>query len=118
MSTYSEATKAMVLAQLAMGGTVNGVSHELGIPRTTVRRWRTEAGDLIRPSVDPKKDSALGSLLADYLAGGLDSLTAQTKAFADSTWLRQQSARDLALLHGISFDKVFRVLAAVEPESA
>jgi transposase-like protein len=107
--------KALALAQLATGGTVNGVSKELGIPRTTLRAWRDQAGDAIRPVADPKKRSELGDLLASYLESGLTMLEAQTRAFSDPAWLREQSAGDLALLHGITAGKVFRVLAALEP---
>jgi hypothetical protein len=51
--------KAQAMALLILGNTPRYVAAQLGIPRTTVRRWQPEAHALIR------------ELVGDQLAGAL-----------------------------------------------
>lgn len=51
-------------------------------------------------------------LLAIYVSYSLQALTAQVQLFADPHWLRQQTAKDLSLLHETIVDHVTRILSA------
>lgn len=42
--------------------------------------------------------------------------TLPAKAASDPEYLRKQSAKDLAMLHGVMFDKSFRILESVETQ--
>lgn len=44
----------------------------------------------------------------------LESITVQAEALSDPEYLMKQSARDLAMLHGVMFDKALRLLGAVD----
>jgi transposase-like protein len=55
-------TKAQAMALLMLGNTPRYVSAQLGVPRTTVRRWRVEARAWAR------------ELFGDALAGALAAI--------------------------------------------
>lgn len=57
---HSPHTKARAMAALLLGDTPRHVAKEMGIPLTTVRRWRPEACALLRevlPDFDPLADA-------------------------------------------------------------
>lgn len=102
---YGPDVRARAIAALMLGASAHAVARELGVPRTTVRRWKTA----------PKKErAAVGERVATYLHEGLESLTEQAERFRDPAWLRQQSAADLAILHGQLADRLFRVVAGLD----
>jgi hypothetical protein len=49
-----------------------------------------------------------------YLNEALETLAAQQIFFRNPEWLAKQPASDLAVLHGVSADKVIRILEAAE----
>ncbi len=117
---HSDETKAAVLAALLTGQSVSAVAREYHIGKTTVLAWRQAAG--LGPGstpVGPQKREEIGDLLYAYLRGTLITLAFQQRHFRDLTWLGSQSAGELAVLHGVSMDKVIRLLEALqlsEPE--
>lgn len=108
---YDEATKAAVMAALLTGQSIGQVAKQYKIPEGTVKYWKMQS----RPNqlVDPQKKDFVGSLLFDYLVASLRSLRIQAEHFGDTDWLAKQSASDLAVLHGVSTDKVIRLLEAL-----
>lgn len=107
MTKYSDETRAAVLASLLAGQSIGQVSREYNIPKGTVSAWKSRRG---RESATQKRE--IGELLLIYLRTNLEALTAQAEAFKDSTWLRGQSASDVAVLHGVMTDKAIRLLEA------
>lgn len=104
--------KAAAIADLLTGDGVCEVAARYGLDKSVVSRWKAKipAGELQR--VATKKDADLDDTLFDCVKGSLESLAAQAKAAGDSDYLRKQSAKDLAMLHGVMFDKTFRLLEA------
>jgi transposase-like protein len=110
---YPINTKAAALAALATGESLHSVARRFGISRPTLRRWRGSV-PLVARAV-PQKKEQIGAQLCGFLEESIETLTTQARAVRDDAWLRRQSAADLAVLHGVMFDKTARLLAAFEP---
>lgn len=111
MSKYSEETKAAVMASLLSGQSVTAVAKEYDIPRGTIAGWSAQANSELA-NVSNEKKAEIGDLLIEYLRANLAALKAQAVVFSDSVWLKQQSASDAAVLHGVMTDKAVRLLEA------
>jgi len=109
---YSDEIKAQVMASLLAGQSIGAVASEYKVPTGTVKSWKRQ-GKQFRP-VDPQKKDEIGDLLLAYLRTMLRTLTIQAEHFGDKTWLNRQDASQLAVLHGVSTDKVIRLLEALE----
>jgi len=100
--------RAAAMAALLSGQGVNAVAEEYRLPVSTVSDWkrlaRSEAG----------RSDDIGELLLDYLRENLTTLRAQTIAFRDPEWLREQAASEAGVLHGILTDKAIRLLEALQ----
>lgn len=107
---HDDTLKAQVMAALLTGQAPSYVAREYGVAEGTVHEWARQVR-----GVQTKKDVDLGALLNDYLRASLEALTAQAELFRDPEWVKKQSADDIAILHGVLADKVFRILAALEP---
>ena len=101
-------TRAACMASLLQGQAVSAVAAHYSLPTSTVSRWKAEARKEAGRSDD------MGELLLDYLTEALTTLRAQQEVFRDPTWLRSQDAGELAVLHGVTVDKVVRLLEALE----
>jgi len=112
---HSEETHAAVLAALLEGQGVMHVAQAFKLNHKTVCEWRDAAGITSTP-VERQKRVALSDLAADYLIETLTTLAVQQRHFRDTGWLEQQNAADLATLHGVSADKAFRLLAALQAD--
>ena len=106
--TYSDETKAAVLAALMQGQSINSVAREYDIPKGTISNWKNNP-----PSVDTDTKRDIGELLLDYLRANLKALTAQAELFQDPVWLKRNSASDVAVLHGVMTDKAVRLIEAM-----
>lgn len=106
---YSPQVRAEALALLATGDSVHGVARQLGIPRTTVKRWRDQLHN------DGPQKKTIGEQVYGFVEESIDTLRAQARFTRDPEWLLQQSAADLAMLHGVMFDKAWRLLGALQP---
>lgn len=108
---HSAETKAAVMAALLVGQSISQVAKAYSIPRGTVGRWSAEL-EIERN----RKKAEIGELLVEYLKEGLTTLREQVKVFRDETWLKEQSASELAVLHGVIADKQIRLLEALADE--
>jgi transposase len=109
-----ENTKAAVMAALLAGQGVDEVSHQFKLPQSTVSTWKKEIDQARFDELRLKKAERLAELLGEYLEETLTTLTAQTIFFRNATWLKKQSASELAVLHGVQTDKALRLLEAIE----
>lgn len=98
------------MAALLSGQSLNSVAAEYEIPKGTIKYWRGQAA--ASSKVDPQKKSEIGDLILAYLRANLTALEAQALVFADKTWLRDQPASELAVLHGVMTDKAIRLMEA------
>lgn len=118
-TNYGEDVKAAVLAALLAGQSVSEVSREYNIPEGTIKSWRTRknVSQMQRDAFEDASDATLkkdiGELLLGYLQTNLETLRAQARVFGDEEWLKQQSAGELAVLHGVMTDKAVRLLEAM-----
>ncbi len=116
---HSDETRAAVLAALLAGQSVSAVAAQYKMARETVRKWRRAAGmDGAQAGtvISQQKKADIGDLVASYLRELLQTLAVQQQHFRDKAWLGQQGAADLAVLHGVSADKAFRILEAIRPD--
>lgn len=116
MTEYSDQIKAQALAALLAGQSFSEVARQMGVPIGTLKSWKQRNADALDAAVAVDATSAtakkerIGALLLDYAIATLETLKAQQKVFADEAWLREQSAGEVAVLHGVAFDKVVRLL--------
>ena len=111
--TYSDETKAAVKAALLEGQGVSRVAKDYKIPEGTVKAWKSRLKKEGVAEVAPQKKKEIGDLLIEYLHENLETLRSQSEHFRDKDWLKDQSADDLAVLHGVMCDKAVRLLEAI-----
>lgn len=99
--------RAAAMSALLAGESTVAVAREFDVPATTVSRWRKQAREEAGLSDD------ISELLTEYLAENLRTLSVQTVVFSDPEWLGQQTAADVAILHGVLADKSYRLLEAL-----
>lgn len=111
--SYTDDTKAAVMAALLAGQSIREVAKEYNIPRSTVGRWNTKLNEAGVPSVPDTKKAEIGDLLVRYLKETLQTLIQQSKFARTVKWLEKQPASELAVLHGVQTDKAIRLLEAL-----
>lgn len=119
MTAYDDQLKAQCLAALLAGQSFSQVAATFGVPIGTLKSWKSRTlGSESVATVASDKKERIGDLLLDYLTEGLTTLREQAKVFRDTDWLKQQSAAELAVLHGVIADKQIRLLEALaEPDA-
>ena len=113
--SYSEETKAAVMAALLVGQSISSIANDYNIPEGTVKNWSVKVkqnGGVVE-SVQPQKREQLGELIVNYIEALLITLYEQQKVFRDEKWLKEQSASEVAVLHGVLADKGIRLLEAL-----
>lgn len=113
---YSNEQKAAVMAALLAGQSISSVAKEYQIPKSTVANWSADSNKTIQGTVPNPKKEIIGELVLDYLEKSLRALIAQAEVFAEKDYLRKQDASELAVLHGVGVDKVFRIAEALAPK--
>lgn len=115
---YSDQIKAQALAALLAGQAPATVAATFGIPIGTLKSWKSRQlnGESVA-TVATEKRKRIGALLLEYLETTVATLKAQQELFRDVDWLKQQSASEAAVLHGVSFDKAFRLLEALADDT-
>lgn len=109
--SYPDETKAAVMAALLTGQSVSSVAKEYNIPKRTVSGWKRVAHGVVSEAT--QKRELFANLLFDYVETNLKTLKTQSaKVFTNETWLKNQSASELAVLHGVVADKTIRILEA------
>ena len=108
MKHHDPETKAAAMAALLAGQGVTEVAEAYRLPTSTVSRWKATA------RLEAGHSDDMGALLLEYLTENLRTLRAQAVAFRDPTWLREQSASEAGVMHGILCDKSIRLLEALE----
>lgn len=111
---YSDETRGAVMAALLAGQSITSVSKEYNIPKGTVSGWKHRADGVAQSATQKREvDPEIGDLLLDYIRASLRTLKTQVEHFGDKTWLANQDADQLAVLHGVQTDKVIRLLEAL-----
>ena len=110
---YPPEVKQAVIAALLTGQAVGEVAKQYGLSEATVSRLRSSLGERLK-DIEIQKQESIGELLMGYIRESVITLTAQAKFFRNESWLRKQSASDIAILHGVACDKQIRLLEAIE----
>lgn len=119
MTEYSDHIKAQALAALLAGQAPAQVAATFGIPIGTLKSWksRQKNGESVAVVATEKRER-IGQLLLEYLEMTLETLKAQQVVFRDVEWLKKQSASEVAVLHGVAFDKAVRLLEGLADDGA
>jgi len=110
--------KAQVIAALLLGAGVMEVARTMGLPHSTVSRYRSEIPPEKLDELGRKKGEHLDELVFDYLKTNLKALQVQAELASDVNYLQKQPAGELATLHGVMADKTVRLLEAVSRANA
>lgn len=102
-------TKAKALARMMAGESPAKIARELGIDRATAGRW-LKNGPKIHSQIQEVHD--YGQKLGQYLDELLETGIVQQRFFRNESWLREQPAGELAILHGVIIDKGLRLFEA------
>jgi hypothetical protein len=101
--------KAEVMAALLEGKTQHDCELLYGVPQQTISRWaRGEDGFHVL------RQANIHDKVFKYLATNLETLAIQSEFTRNPEWLQKQDAASLGTLMGITADKCFRLLAAME----
>lgn len=116
---YSAEVKAAVMAALLAGQGVPELAAQYNIPQETLRSWKSrQANGESVATVATEKKRDIGDMLVRLLEAEIGALTAQTAAISDAAWVSRQPAAELAVLRGVSYDKVIRMLEALSRADA
>lgn len=108
--TYSDETKAAVMAALLEGQSVNSVAKQYNIPKGTVSGWKHQTQGVALSSTQKKEE--LGNLLMDLVIIKAKLLIQIAQTTMDKKWILKQNSADLAVYAGVESDKLFRMLEA------
>lgn len=92
--------KARAIAALIVGESPASVADRLRLPRESVRNWKLALSAEKLAEVSRDSAGRFNEVVCDNVEATLRSLSAQAVAISDPEYLRQQSARDIAALHG------------------
>ena len=109
-ASYSDEVKAQAMAALLAGQSINAVSRQYNIPKGTIGSWKDRDIDNVAKNATQKE--SLDNLLFSYVEESIKTLKAQVIIFRDESWIKRQSASELAILHGVITDKAIRLLEA------
>jgi hypothetical protein len=117
---YTPEVKAAVMAALMEGQSIREASRTTGVPKTTVQHWNEELRGMVGrvPTVPSTKKGQINELLVDLLIAKLESLIALSEHSGDKKWLQSQDASAVAMLLGVSDDKVMRMLEKFEGDKS
>lgn len=108
--------KAQALAALLAGQSFSQVAAAFGVPIGTLKSWKQRSGMTPVAADASAKRERIGALLLEYLEVNLETLKAQQLVFRNEEWLLKQSASEVAVLHGVAFDKAIRLLEGLADE--
>lgn len=115
---YSPEVKAAVMAALMEGQSLRQIEREYGVSKSTAAAWgkEFEALNLSVQNVPDTKKEQIHGLLIDLVIAKIESLIAISKHATDKEWLMKQDASALAMMLGVSDDKLIRMLEKFESD--
>jgi len=106
--------KAVVIAALLAGQGVNQVAEAYNVPKSSVSRLKQLIPKEQLEQVGTQKGEKIADLIAANLEGSFGAIQNILRQTENADWLNKQPASDLATFLGVTSDKVFRVLEAIE----
>ena len=114
----SDQTRAAIIASLLEGQAVTKVADDYKVDKATVSRLKKVLPAEALQQIATKKENEFAALISANLKGSFEAIQNILNQTKDADWLRKQSAAELATLLGVTSDKVFRVLEAIENAQA
>jgi transposase-like protein len=113
MQAHDGELKAQCIALLLQGQVPSAIEKTTGVSKWTIYKWKRE-GDVSQALKDMQEErrAEIEGLMFEYVTTGLRSLRKQAEVMGEDDWIRKQNAEGLAIVHGVAFDKVVRVLEA------
>jgi|ERR1041384_3740112 hypothetical protein len=120
-------TRALIIARLLTGVMPAIISSETGVSEATISRLKRKIPDEVllrfeterqsleaeRAELERKKNS-IPNLIEQHLVASLIAAAKIMQQVHDPEWIAKQSAAELAVLYGVTSDKAFRILEAIE----
>lgn len=113
---YPEELKAVAMAALLSGQSINVVAEKYNIPRGTISAWATRERNAMRGNdslITEDQQERIGALIIDNVEAMLETTKEMMDVFKEKAWLRKQSASEVAVLFGVIADKTYRLLEAL-----
>lgn len=110
----SDERRAEVLAALLEGQAVTKVAETYKLPHGTVSRLKKAIPADKLNEIERKKGENIAELISANLENSFKAIENVLNQTNDVEWLRKQPAAELATFLGVTSDKVFRVLEAIE----
>lgn len=107
---YNQKVKGEVIAALLAGQGVSEVAKTYDIDKATVSRWKTSLPQQELQQIATEKKERLVDLIQSHLVASLKGATKCAEQANDDTWLREQSAENLAVFYGVLSDKSIRLV--------
>ncbi len=110
----SDEIRTAVMSALLNGHAVTKVADDFKIPHSTVSRLKNEIPQEKLDEVGRKKGDRIAELITQNLELSFTAMNNIANQTGNAKWLSEQNAHDLATLFGVTADKVFRVLEAIQ----
>lgn len=110
----ADEVRAQVIAALLAGQGVSQVAREYKLHHQTVSRMKKEIPADELCEVVHKKREQIADLISENLQESFIAIRNMLKVTANNEWLIQQPASELATFVGVTSDKIFRILEAIE----
>lgn len=110
---YPDELKAVAMAALLSGQSINVVAKKYNIPTGTVKSWATRERNAMRGDntmLDGNQRERIGDLIIDNVEAMLETTKEMLHVVKDKKWLHKQSASEVAVLFGVIADKTYRLL--------
>jgi transposase-like protein len=109
-----DSKKAAVMAALLEGQAVTKVADDYKIDKATVSRIKKQLPADKLQEVATKKELDIANSIALMLDASFKAIHNILRQTENAEWLNKQPADELATFIGVTSDKVFRVLEAIE----
>lgn len=113
---YPDELKAVAMAALLNGQSIDVVAKKYDIPRGTVSSWATRERNAMRANdslIVEEQQERISHLIVDNVETMLVTTKEMLDVVRDKTWLKKQSASEVAVLFGVISDKTYRLLEAL-----
>jgi transposase-like protein len=106
--------RAQIIAALLVGQGVSEIARQYKIDASTVSRLKKVIPSEKLQQVAIQKRDELSDLIGEFLTEGFKAVKNIWNITENNDWLSQQPAHELATFVGVTSDKLFRVLEAIE----
>lgn len=106
--------RAQVIGALLQGQGVTQIAKDYKIDKATVSRLKKEIPEDDLQQLATKKKVDIAERISEFLDEGFNAIRNSLRITEDNAWLSKQSASELATFIGVTSDKIFRVLEAID----